>query len=293
MADIFSSQPFRRSGSPGAEAARPPPSLPGASLSPSLRSDRTAAHLASLIEAQIIPRLMLAHARGEASAPSEPGVVGRRTLDAFTRMALASEAPVLAAYIDTLMQGGLTLEAVYLELLAPAARRLGDDWNEDLISFTDVTIGLSRLQQVVRALGRSLPAPELGDRARSACFVPSPGEQHTFGLVIVEDCFRRAGWRTWLDTGATAEAACEAVSLEWFDVLGLSATSTAPAAPIEAVITQVRAASLNPDLYVFVGGGLFSDDPAMTGRVGADACAGTALDALSLADEAVKPRAFA
>ena len=258
------------------------------------RRERSNADLARMIESEIIPRLMLSHSPVETASEAPAGAsVGPRTLDAFARMTLASEAHVLTGYVETLIQGGLTLEEVYVDLLIPTARRLGDDWNEDFISFTDVTIGLSRLQQVVRTLGHSIPTRDADEDARSAYFVPAPNEQHAFGLVILEDCFRRAGWRTWLDTAATREDAARTVTHDWFDIFGLSATSDTPNDVIASTIAQVRRVSLNPQLFVMVGGRLFVDDPGLASVVGADAASETAADALCLADKAIKPRAFA
>ena len=253
------------------------------------RRERSPADLARMIESEIIPRLMMAHAPRDAE-PVEAGEGGldAQTLDAFVRMTLTREAPALTAYIEGLIQDGLPLERAYVELMVPTARRLGDDWNEDLISFTDVTIGLSRLQQVVRGLAVRFPTRGAAADARSACFVTAPSEQHAFGLFLVEDQFRRAGWRTWLDTAATREDAAQAVSLDWFDVFGLSATSDTPVEAIAATIALVRKCSPNPRLFVLVGGRLFIDEPDLGDTVGADSVAATAADALSLADKAVR-----
>ena len=258
-----------------------------------LRRQRSKADLAQMIESEIIPRLMLAHRpSAEPHSPTE-GAVGPRTLDVFARMTVSSEAHTLTAYIETLVQGGLSLETVYIDLLIPTARRLGDEWNEDEISFTDVTIGLSRLQQVVRNLARRFPTREAEPGALSACFVPAPGEQHTFGLCMLEDGFRRAGWRTWLDTAASGGDAAAAVAFDWFDVFGIGATSDVPLEEIAATIAHVKAASRNKGLFVMVGGRVFEQDPSLATAVGADAAAFTAADALCIASGAVKARALA
>lgn len=254
------------------------------------RPERSGADLARVIEGEIIPRLMLAHSPSETGAPPQPAAaVPPRMLETFAQMTLSSEAHTLKSYVEALIQRGLSLDQVYIDLLIPTARRLGDDWNEDVISFTDVTIGLSRLQQVVRALGRSLPTREPADDAPSAYFMPSPCEQHAFGLVIVEDHFRRAGWRTRLDTAATREEAARTLRQEWFDVFGLSATSDTPTAVIASVIAQVRQASANPEIFVMVGGRLFLEDLSLAAAVGADAASASAGDALLIAGKAIRP----
>ncbi len=272
----------------------PPRSTTPLDFPPPPRPERSSADLARIIEGEIIPRLMLAHGPLDDGAPGPAaGSVGPRTLDAFARMTLSSEAHTMTAYVEALIQGGLSLEEVYVDLLIPTARRLGDDWNEDFISFTDVTVGLSRLQQVVRTLGHSIPTCDADGDAPSAYFVPAPNEQHAFGLVILEDYFRRAGWRTWLDTAATRDEAVRTVRHDWFDIFGLSATADTPTEVIASTIAQVRQASRNPGLFVMVGGHLFIDNAELATVVGADAASATAADALLIADKAIRPAAVA
>lgn len=258
------------------------------------KRERSTSDLARMIESEIIPRLMLAHGAAvrEREAPPAQGGVNARSLDVFARMAATSDTATLVAFVEALMRGGLSLEAVYVDLLIPTARRLGDDWVDDSISFTDVTLGLSRMQQVVRTLGWKAPATGGGGDVRTAYFIPSPGEQHTFGLFIIEDCFRRAGWRTWLDAAATLDQAKDAVREERFDLFGLSASSDASAATIAQSIAEIRRASKNPDIFIMAGGRLFAEQPGLAAEVGADATALTERDALLIADKAIRPTAF-
>ncbi len=254
------------------------------------KRDRSAVDLARMVESEIIPRLMLAHR--ELVAPEELGMAGEgvsaATLDAFLRTSLQSDVGKLVSFVKGLLEGGLSLSQAYSDLLIPTARRLGDYWEDDTVSFTDVTIGLSRLQQLVRALGREMPPRDLDDGARSAYFIPCPYEQHTFGLTLLEDSFRRTGWRTWLDSSATQAQATDAVQSDWFDVFGLSATSEASSELIASTIASVRKASRNPNLFVLVGGGLFTSQPDLVAEVGADATASTDQDALLIADNAIR-----
>ena len=271
------------------DSGRFEPGLPSACsfpLSPSALAHRDGQDLARMIESEIIPRLMLAH-RPDAAAAA----VGPRTLDAFVRMAVSCEADILTEFVQSLVAGGLPLEQLYVDLLIPTARRLGDDWVEDDISFTDVTIGLNRLQQVVRNLGWRVQPPA-GDGAGAIYLAPCTKEQHTFGLVLLEDGFRRAGWRTSLDVAATSASAAARVREDWFDVFGVSAACGAPVAKVAAMVAAVRRASRNPGLFVLVGGGLFLDDPRLVDAVGGDATAATGADALLIAGEAVRPVAF-
>ena len=254
------------------------------------RRDRSAIELARMVESEIIPRLMLAHR--DLVAPEDLQAVGPAVtsdaLETFVRMTLQCEVGKLVAFVKAMMSAGLTLSEAYRELLIPTARLLGEYWEDDTLSFSDVTIGLSRLQQVVRAFGRDAPPRDLSDDAHSAYFIPCPYEQHTFGLTILEDSFRRNGWRTWLDASATPEQATDAVRSDWFDVFGLSATSEASSELIASTIGTVRKASRNPRLLVLVGGGLFAAHPELVAEVGADATASCEQDALLIAGDAIR-----
>jgi len=61
-------------------------------------------------------------------------------IDEFVQQLLTDELEVACAYIDSVRVRGVSLSRVYLELLAPAARKLGEMWEEDRVSFADVTL---------------------------------------------------------------------------------------------------------------------------------------------------------
>jgi methanogenic corrinoid protein MtbC1 len=258
---------------------------------PASRDVRHQAELAKMVEAEIIPRLMLAHraASVASEADGQTHALGPETTESFAKMVLSKEPDSLIAFVGSLLQTGLKMETIYMDLMMPAARLLGDYWNDDLISFTDVTIGLSRLQQVVRTLGWKRDHVGGSDHsAPSALFAPAPGEQHIFALFIIEDQFRRAGWRTWIETSGADDELVEMVRCHWFDLVGLSASADAQPEQIASAITDIRKASRNPGLFVMVGGRLFLERPELVAIVGADATAPNGADALLIADKAVR-----
>jgi methanogenic corrinoid protein MtbC1 len=254
------------------------------------RRDASEQDLASLVEGEIIPRLMLAHGGaldtdvGGAPAANPSG----DDFEEVLRLCLGPDPDGLMPFLDALTREGLNLEAVYVELLIPAARRLGALWEDDVVSFTDVTIGLGRLQQAVRLLGSHGETHGQDVDSRSALFAPAPGEQHTFGLFLVEDQFRRAGWRTWMEPSASTEDCRDLASGQWFDLVGLSASPAADVSDLTSAITRLRALSRNPDLVVMVGGALFIENPVLISEVGADASALTAAEALLIANNCIR-----
>jgi methanogenic corrinoid protein MtbC1 len=255
------------------------------------RGVRQGASLARMVESEIIPRLMLAH-RTLQAAPKPPaapdGPLGEQTTEMFARMVVSKEPDSLLAFVGTLLERGISIEAIYLELLVPAARRLGDFWDTDTASFAEVTIGLGRLQQLVRALGWKTPNDhESRLNLPSALFAAVPGEGHTFGLFIIEDSFRRAGWRTWIETAMARQELADTVRSHWFDVFGLSASRDTRIDDMSETIRTLRQFSRNRDLFILVGGRLFTERPELVASVGADATAAVPAEALLIANEAL------
>lgn len=221
--------------------------------------------LAKVIEGQIIPRLLLAH-RGPdmpSEAPS-PNQAIEPVLDSetFARLVLISEPAEIISQIEALMAQGVRLERIYLDLLSPVARLLGVLWNEDRCTFADVTLGLSRLHQVLHEIGRRHVSGSVRMASpRRILLVPVPGEQHTFGLSILQEFFQNAGWQIAIDHAPTAASIEGMVSSEHLDVVGISLGCVEYLDPLTDLIKRTRAASRNRDIVIMVGGRLFADFP--------------------------------
>ena len=104
--------------------------------------------------------------------------------------------------------------------------------------------------------------------------MPVPGEQHSFGLRIVTDFFRYAGWEVWSEPDLRADSdLVQLVRGEWFAVVGLSLSCETRLDAMTSGIRALRRASRNRALGILVGGPLFNSHPELVARVGADATA--------------------
>jgi methanogenic corrinoid protein MtbC1 len=238
-------------------------------------NDMQMSQLARTIEQEIIPRLMLAHRAHAAPITRASGTVhaiGPEDVRQFARLVLSHEEDVAFAAVELWRSRVDSVEKIYMELLAPTARYLGELWTDDLCSFTDVTVGLGRLQRVLRelspALGRSVDHPLHG---RRVLLLPSPGEQHTFGLVMVAEFFRLAGWDVTGGAWSTGADAASMAGAEWFDAIGFSMGAEIHLRGLTDTIAAVRHATCNRDLVILVGGPMFVEHPDWVARLGADA----------------------
>jgi MerR family transcriptional regulator, light-induced transcriptional regulator len=236
--------------------------------------DEQRAQLALTIETEVIPRLMLAHQQPAALArhADRPAAIDPGTTVEFARIVLTNDFSVIATYVEALRASGITLETLCLDLLAPTARQLGEMWEADLCDFTDVTLGLWRLQQVMREFMETNPGDgESRLRGLRALLVPAPGEQHTFGLAMVMEFFRRAGWDVCAGPGATVGELRAMVSDDWFDVVGISVGVGSRLDLVASCIRAIRKSSRNPHVGVIVGGRAFNDHAERIVEIGADA----------------------
>lgn len=266
----------------------------GALACPHAADDAQRAELIShLVECQIIPRLMVVHShagfaeiaamRHERFAPD--------AIEAFALLALDVEPDLLVAHVEAMLASGIAIQNVLIDLLAPVARLLGTFWEQDRCDFVDVTMGLWRLQEVVHEIAvRHDHAAHASPAGYRALFAPMPGEQHTFGAIVIEDVFRREGWQTErLNCGNPGDLMTQ-VRDEWFDLIGLTVSCDCHRAPLTAVISDLRKVSRNPHVCVMVGGRIFSANPGLALEVGACGTAPDPQTAPRIAMELVRQR---
>jgi methanogenic corrinoid protein MtbC1 len=241
--------------------------------------------LSRTIENEIVPRLMMAFdtARpgGIASRPAEARI--DLDVEEFVRLLLRHDAVVACEYVKTLRRKGMPLGTIYLDLLGPAARRLGEMWEQDECSFTDVTIGVCRMHQVLLDFSRCFePLENAADIGKRALIVPAPGEQHTFGLFLVVEFLRRAGWHCWTGTPATMKDLNSLAGEQRFDAIGLSIGAERNIEQLDEKILRVRERSVNPDVKIILGGNMFSGQDELAREHGADATAEDGRDAVKV-----------
>jgi methanogenic corrinoid protein MtbC1 len=240
-------------------------------------SEMRMARLIRTIEGEIVPRLVLS--RRTARPPQivkarEPRNPDATDVAELVRLLLHHDVPVASAYVDTVRQRGATLEMVCLDLLAPAARHLGELWEEDACDFMQVTVGLCRLHQLLRELSPEFTVDEtqrVGDRR--ILLATCPGDQHTFGIALVAQFLRRAGWDVWHEFLASSAEILEVTSQHWFSVVGLSVATETRIDVLTDTIRAIRRASRNRSVGILVGGPILVDKPELASLVGADATA--------------------
>jgi MerR family transcriptional regulator, light-induced transcriptional regulator len=231
--------------------------------------------LSRVVSGEIIPRLLLLHSEmlvartPDAPAPTESEIAG------LANLVLSPDLHAAAAYIMMLRDRGLPMETLFIELLEPAARHLGTMWDCDECDFVDVTLGLGRLQKLLAIFNCTHTIPALNEKRR-ILMSSTPGDQHFFGLSMVNRFLGAGGWNVELELGSAIEQINATVQDRWFAVAGFTLGSERHLDSLEEAIASVRKYSINSAIGIMVGGPIFVEKPELVTRVGAD---GTAVNA--------------
>lgn len=246
-----------------------------------------ATDLLRTLEGEVLPRLMLAHKRSfgpKTAFIARSGSVPPETIERFVSILLTGSATTASQFVDGILADGLSAEALFLQLMGPTARRLGELWDNDECSFADVTVGLCRLHELLRhnsVVGDDVFRSPIRE-GPSILLATACGDQHVFGILVVAEFFRRDAWRVWSEPGASLESLVKIVSQNAFDMIGLSVTRSVSAEELTEEIVALRKASANPDMRVLVGGDLVTREVGFIEQVDADGSAPDAAGALEL-----------
>lgn len=247
------------------------------------RADECRRSMRSVLETQIIPRLLLANREGAlGAAHGGAPIVPHDDIVALARLSAAGDLAGASQIVTRLRAHGLELDSVLVDLIGPAARHLGQQWEDDRMSFADVTLGLMRMHELIHTLGYEYHAgPQEAGVVRRVMLASAPGSQHILGLSIVSEFFRKAGWQVVLEVSPSQAELCRAVTNEWFDLVGLSVALDAQLPGLPGLVAALKSAARNPATPILLGGPVFSLRSLQAGAFGAQ---GICLDARESVD---------
>lgn len=247
--------------------------------------------LFAALQSEIIPRLMIASRMPAAPVAASTGLELRGTAfnaaerKEFLDALLSDDEQSAGRLAEAQIGRGHELPTLMIELFASSARELGEMWNEDQISFVDVTVGVCRLHQIVHNLTGQPDAPaDIGKNGSPSILIASaPGEQHVFGVLVASELFRQHEWTVFSETSGDPALICRHLANHRFDIAGISASHDGVVRDLPGLIKTLRKTSRNPSVKLLVGGPLFEHSPHIAREIGADGIAGRGLDAPELA----------
>jgi MerR family transcriptional regulator, light-induced transcriptional regulator len=254
-------------------AARPPKSLRQRFPAPIWRFRPTLqpVSVVKTIKTLIIPKIALALRKAPAPKAYVVDQSASSAVEQFAALALGNDDSPPFSYVEEQVARGVAVESIFLDLLAPAARHLGILWESDATDFANVTLAVSRLQRIMRRHGESFfDQGSQGGGGESVLLTIIPGEQHSFGLSMVAEFFRRAGWNLCTGPFSSHQELISLVHNNWFDVIGFSVSSDRRLDELKKDIHDIRRESRNRSVGIMLGGPLVIAHPGLVAIMGAD-----------------------
>lgn len=226
--------------------------------------------LATVLDGEIIPRLLAAHSHDDVAVRSAqqtrpgPGQITLDEVEHFADLCLASDPTLGYQFVHQLLERGLSREVILLELITESARDIGLRWVADRLNFAEVSLACVRKHEIVHQLQAhadehpSQQSPTIHGRALLAS---APSSRHILGPVIVAEFFRNAGWYTQTLLPDHPEVLLSRIRTEWFDAIGISVSIDKQLDGLKELVGSVRTQSKNPNACIFLGGPVFVLSP--------------------------------
>jgi len=188
---------------------------------------------------------------------------------------------------------GLDIEVLYLDVIPQAIRSLHDLWEEDQVSFLDVTRATWNIKRLLYTLSPEFIQPHeetlIPQLNRfQAIICAAPGSQHTLGPLLVSQFLQRKGWLVVPGIDHSEKEVLELVSERWVDLFCVSISLRSEIPRLRSWIQKVRSKSKNIYIQCVVGGSLLNFEPKLQSLLGADAATSSPRDLHNLGVKLVK-----
>lgn len=237
---------------------------------------RHGAAVRSLAE-EVIARLAARDGGTETTTAPDP------TIDEICQALIAGDGDAALGFAETALAEGLGFDVLCETRLAPAARQLGELWEQDQLSFAEVTLAASRLFFILRTVS---PGRRDSGGSRTAVFAAAPDEEHLLGVTMAAERARAAGWSVDLAIGQPHDRIVDRISHHRPDVVGLAVSGDRSILPVSRLVVALRVAV--PGTPIVVCGSRTDTLERARSIVGADAIAIGFADALEKMERLAK-----
>lgn len=170
-------------------------------------------------------------------------------------------------FIESVYEDGASPEAIYLNYLAEAAVILGEWWVSDDASFSEVSVGTSRIYAIMRGMSY-LFVPNKMVEVKSAVFASIPGETHNLGIRMAADLFGQEGWNINMIIGESHDDLIAEIANSRCPIIGLSAAGTHSAVALARLVVALRIS--NPWAAIVLSGQITTEDQDVVSALDVD-----------------------
>ena len=200
-----------------------------------------------------------------------PNTLDEEEINRIADLLLNAEEDAFEYAIKTHKAHGVPIDYIVLDLIPEIARKLGKHWEEDSLSFADVSIGVNKLERVIYKLDYLFQANQLERQQNKSIFVSGcPGSQHSLGTLIFANFLTFSGWQVHRPNKANIDCMVEGVESKNHQALAISVATNEQLEQLPNLISLLRQKSKNPKIIVLIGGPLYNKTPDAFDDIQAD-----------------------
>lgn len=213
----------------------------------------------------------------------EPLVEEART---YLDLLLGGKRKKAADLVEALIDEGQSIGDIYEHIFQKTQYEVGALWQKNKISVAHEHYCTAATQLIMSRLYSRIFSMNKSGRKLVACSVAN--ELHEIGIRMVSDFFEMEGWDTHY-LGANMPDTHLVKLLEEIqpDILAISVTSPLHIDKAAELITKIRNDELTGKIKIMVGGYPFRIVPDLWRKIGADASAGSAKEAIKIANKLI------
>ncbi len=222
------------------------------------------------------------------NTPIETGVPQDDVLSLLLRHALNGNTEPLGSLYNEMKRRGIAAEEIIDTYFPAAISRIGNEWHEGDLDILQATLRMSRLQALLRELGRAWVSDSVGGPGGPRVLLALPGgEQHTLGAMVAANQMRRIGVSVCVCLVPNSSLLEQKLLNNRFDAVFVSASNRSCLASCVELVKKIRRLPLG-DLPVVLGGGILKelqddmDLKALANHVGADMATSDVTKALAV-----------
>ena len=198
-------------------------------------------------------------------------VLGDDEIDRITQLLLSNEDGAFELAITVLKTHGVSINYIVLDLIPTIARRLGKQWEDDTLSFAEVSIGTNKLERVIHKLDYLFQVTQLEKRGNHSILITNfPESQHSLGTLILANYFIHSGWRAYRPENNSLKFISQNLESNSHDAIAISISCNEQLEQLPNTISVLREKSKNPKIKVLIGGPLYNEAPEKFTHIQAD-----------------------
>lgn len=210
----------------------------------------------------------------------------KKEVDAYMEYLLQGKRREATLMITELIQKGVSIKDIYQFIFQVSQYEVGRLWQCNKITVAHEHYCTAATQQIMSGLYQHIFSAIRKEKTLVACSIS--GELHELGIRMVTDFFEIDGWDTYYLGANMPDNQLQGALTEYSaDILALSVSFPIHVSKAASLIKKIRSNKDLTNLKIMVGGYPFLTNPDLWEKIGADAFAQNANQAITRANELV------